>query len=178
MGLLMSWLPILVLATIVDRNPIAPEAICRQLNDLVDDVRSALLDPRLQVSYMTEIHRCRRDFAWTERLQDEDFFRGNFFTKFAGQGRLRWHYGVAHPILAGIETVFMAKDGRDWLRDEDRALTYMVDGPPDGQFEGLRSFDLRMLWQIMSSIVIVCGTAAGAFILSCESSPISHLSIG
>ena len=174
----MSWLPILVLATIVDRNPIVPEAIRRQLNSLVDDVRGALLDPRLQVSYMTETHRRKSDFAWTEQLQHEDFFRGNFFTKFAGQGRLRWHYGVAHPILAGIETSFMAKDGRDWLRDEDRALTSMVDGPHDGHFEGLRSFDLRMLWQIMSSIVIVCGTAAGAFILSCESSLTTHISMG
>lgn len=166
----MSWLPVLVLATIVDRNPIAPEAIRRRLNQFVDDVRIALLNPRLQTSYMTETNRRPRDFAWTNLLQDEDFFHANFFTVFAGQGRLRWHYGVAHSILAGIETTFVAKEGRNWLRDEDRALTYMVDGPWDGHFEGLRSFDFRMLWQIMSSISIVVGTAAGAFIVSCKKS--------
>jgi len=166
----MSWLPVLVLATIVDRNPIAPEAIRRRLNQFVDDVRVALLNPRLQTSYMTETHRRPRDFAWTKHLQDEDFFRANFFTVFAGQGRLRWHYGVAHSILAGIETTFVAKEGRNWLRDEDRALTYMVDGPRDGHFKGLRSFDFRMLWQIMSSVAIVMGTATGAFIVSCERS--------
>lgn len=48
---------------------------------------------------------------------------------FAGQGRLPWHYGVAHSILAGIETTFVAKEGRNWLRDENSALIYMVDGP-------------------------------------------------
>jgi len=166
----MSWLPVLVLATIVDRNPIAPEAIRRQLNQFVDDVRIALLNPRLQTSYMTETNRRPRDFAWTKHLQDKDFFHAKFFTVFAGQGRLRWHYGVAHSILAGIETTFVAKEGRNWLRDEDRALTYMVDGPRDGHFEGLRSFDCRMLWQIMSSISIVMGTTAGAFIVSCKRS--------
>lgn len=164
----MSWLPVQVLATIVDRNPIAPEAIRRRLNQVVDDVRIALFNPRLQTSYMTETNRRPRDFARTKHLQDEDFFHADFFTVFAGQGRLRWHYGVAHSILAGIETTFVAKEGRNWLRDEDRALTYMVDGPRDGHFKDLTSFDFRMLWQIMSSISIVMGTTAGAFIVSCK----------
>ena len=44
----------------------------------------------------------------------------------------------------------------------------MVDGPGDGHFAGLRSIDLRMIWQALSSIVIVAGTAFGAFILSCK----------
>ena len=62
----------------------------------------------------------------------------------------------------------MAKEGRNWLEDEDKALTYMVDGPNDGQFEGIRSFDFRMLWQILSSSTIVLGTIAGAFVVSCK----------
>ena len=44
----------------------------------------------------------------------------------------------------------------------------MVDGPGDGHFAGLRSIDLRMVWQLLSSILIVVGTAFGAFILSCK----------
>lgn len=171
LGLLMAWLPVLVLVTIVDRNPIAPQAIRRQLNQFVDDVRIALLNQNLRTTYVRETRRREEDFAWTEHLRNEDFFRGNFFTVFAGQGRLRWHYGVAHSILAGIETKFMAREGRDWLRHEDRALTHMVDGPEDGQVEGLSSFDFRMLWQIMSSIIIVLGTATGAFIVSCKRYP-------
>ena len=167
-GLLLSWLPVLVLVTIIDRNPVAPEVVRRQLNDLVDEVRVALLDPSLQNSYMIDTHRGPRDFTWTSQLSNDDFFQGSFFTCFAGQGRVRWHYGVAHSILAGIEKTFVARKGRDWLRDENKALTYMVDGPEEGEFEGLRHFDFRMVWQIMSSITIVAGTAAGAFILSCE----------
>lgn len=47
----------------------------------------------------------------------------------------------------------------------------MVDGPGDGQFAGLRSIDLRMIWQLLSSIIVVVGTAFGAFILSCATKP-------
>ena len=61
----MSWLPVLVLVTIVDRNPVAPEVIRQQLNDFVEDVRCALLSSRLRDSYMTETHRRKGDFAWT-----------------------------------------------------------------------------------------------------------------
>ena len=155
-GLLLSWLPVLVLVTIVDRNPVAPEVVRRQLNDLVGVVRIALLNPSLQHSYMSETNRDPMDFTWTNELMNDEFLDGNFFTQFAGQGRVRWHYGVAHSILAGIERTFMANEGRNWLRDENKALTYMVDGPKDGQFEGLRHFDFRMIWQIMSSIMVVC----------------------
>ena len=84
--------------------------------------------------------------------------------RFAGQGRVRWHYGVAHPILAGIEESFVSKYGRDWLRDAEWARTKLVKGPK--VLSGLRYFDFREIWQIMSSIVLVVGTVSGAFILS------------
>lgn len=122
LGLLLGWLPIMILVTIVDRNPTAIEAIRRKLNNLVDETRSALLDPELRDSYMADTRRTRRDFDWTECLRDEDFYYGDFFTHFSGQGRVRWHYGVAHSILAGIESSFMAAEGRNWLKDPDMAL--------------------------------------------------------
>ena len=132
LGLLLGWLPVMILVTIVDRNPTAIEAVRRKLNNLVDEVRKALLDPKLRDSYMTETRRSARDFAWTECLRDEDFFFGDFFTQFSGQGRVRWHYGVAHSILAGIESKFMAFEGRNWLKDPDMALvgcSYLSSAP-------------------------------------------------
>ena len=122
LGLLLAWLPVMILVTIVDRNPTAIEVVRRKLNSLVDDVRLALLDPDLRNSYMVDTRRSIRDFAWTECLRDEIFCYGDFFTHFSGQGRVRWHHGVAHSILAGIESRFMAAEGRNWLRDPDTAL--------------------------------------------------------
>ena len=97
-------------------------------------------------------------------LNDEAYFQNDFFTRFAGQGRIRWHYGVAHPIIAGIEDSFVADYGRDWLRNAEQARTKLVKGPL--RITGLNYFDLREFWQILSSIFIVCGSVSGAFIIS------------
>lgn len=169
LGFLLSWLPVLILTTVVDRNPVAAQSILIELNGLLDDVRSALLDPNLRDTYMRDTGRTREDFAWTNALSNEDYFRQDFFTQFAGQGRLRWHYGVAHSILAGIESAIVAESGRNWLRDAELARTVMVLGPE--RLVGLRWFDIRMIWQILCAILIVCGTVGGAFIISCKGTP-------
>ncbi|MCJ1469601.1 hypothetical protein MMC07_008236 [Pseudocyphellaria aurata] len=164
LGFLLSWLPILILTSIVDRNPVAANSILLELNCLLDDVRSALSDPELRTIYIRDTGGIQEDFAWINNVIDEEFFRQGFFTQFAGQGRVRWHYGVAHPILEGIERTFMAEDwGRNWLRNAS-ARTLMVKGPD--RPAGLRHFDFRMIWQIMSSVCLVYGTVGGAFILS------------
>lgn len=166
LGCLLSWLPILILTSIVDRNPVAAGSILMELNNLLDEVRSALLNPELRSTLIRGTGITQEDFAWTDALYNEGYFRQDFFTQFAGQGRVRWHYGVAHPILEGIERTVMAEWGRNWLRDPDRARTLMVRGP--NRPAGLRWFDFRMIWQIMSSVCLVCGTVGGAFILSCK----------
>ena len=71
---------------------------------------------------------------------------------------------VAHPILAGIETKFMAESGRNWLRHGNTARLAIV--VSSRNINGLKMFDPRMVWQITSSIFIVCGTVFGALILS------------
>ena len=167
-GLLVGWLPILILASTVDRNLVSADAIREKLNRLVDDVRLALLDPRTLRAYMGITRTTEEDFAWTSCLRTEVFSQGDFFKGFGGQGRTHWHYGVAHPILAGIETKFMADYGRDWLHHSYAARLAIVVGSRN--VNGLKMFDPRMVWQIASSIAIVCGSVGGAFVLSCKSS--------
>ncbi|KAI9881549.1 MAG: hypothetical protein M1830_000113 [Pleopsidium flavum] len=164
LGLLLGWLPVLLLSGIVDRNPVATDDIRLKLNRLLDAIRLALLNPDLRITYMRDTGRTPQDFAWTMHLSNEDYFREDFFTAFAGQGRVRWHYGVAHPILAGIENSFVAEYGRDWLRDAEEARNKLVLGPKT--ISGLRWFDPREIWQMISAIAVVTGTAGGAFILS------------
>lgn len=52
LGFLLSWLPVLILTSIVDRNPVAAQSILVELNRLLDDARSAILDPNLRATYM------------------------------------------------------------------------------------------------------------------------------
>ena len=162
----MGWLPIFILASTVDRNLVSADAVRERLNKLVNDVRLALLDSEIISDYMRLTSTGEEDFAWTQCLENEEVFGGDFFEDFAGQGRTHWHYGVAHPILCGIETKFMAKYGRDWLRHGSTARLAIVVGSRNDN--GLKMFDPRMIWQISGSIFIVCGSVSGAFILSCE----------
>lgn len=164
LGLVLSWLPILILSGIVDRNPVATDDIRIKLNKLLDAVRMALLNPEVRNTYMRDTGRTPQDFAWTQKLNNDEYFRDDFFTHFAGQGRVRWHYGVAHPILAGIETSFVADYGRDWLEDSEPARNNHVLGPK--VLHGLRWFDRREFWQTLSAIAVVAGSAGGAFVLS------------
>ena len=86
-------LPILILASTVDRNLVSADAIREKLNNLVNDVRNALLDPEVLTAYMRDTRTTETDFQWAKCLSDEALFGGDFFEGFAGQGRSHWHYG-------------------------------------------------------------------------------------
>lgn len=177
-------LPILILASTVDRNLVSADAIREKLNTLVDDVRLALLDPEVVAAYMRDTRTTPQDFEWTKCLRDDDKFGEDFFEGFAGQGRSHWHYGgqislckhcwyallmvstVAHPILAGIEAKFMADYGRSWLLHGHAARLAIV--VESRNVNGLKMFDPRMAWQITSSLILVIGTVGGSLIISCK----------
>ena len=94
------------------------------LNDLLVSVRKALLDQTSQETYARCIDRTPDHapgfFSWIQDLRAVREFE-HFFTEFAGQGRIRWHYGVAHPLLCSFEDSFMAERGRGWLDNANRA---------------------------------------------------------
>jgi hypothetical protein len=166
LGLLLAWLPVLILSSIVDRNPVASNDIRIKLNALIDRVRLSLMDDTVKQDYLRTI----TDVGHQTRMVEEVEKRSRacpdleeFFVKFAGQGRKRFHYGVAHPILTDIEQAYIAEKGRNWLADEKEARTILVLGDALG---GLDWLDPRELWQVLSAVVIVGGTILGAFCLS------------
>lgn len=164
-GLLLAWLPVLILCSIVDRNPAAADNTRLKLNKLLELVRTALLDPDLRKTLLKDLGSSPwPDFDWTRELSSDEYSGGDFFTRFAGQGRKRFHYGVAQPILAGSEATYIAEYGRNWLQNAELARTKLILG--EEQSPGLRSFDFRELWQVLSATILVVGTAAGAFIIS------------
>ncbi|KAL8756258.1 MAG: hypothetical protein Q9184_004563 [Pyrenodesmia sp. 2 TL-2023] len=166
LGLLLAWLPCFLIATIVDRNPVGADRILRKLNEFLDDTRVALLDSDARRSLLVNSERNEVELTFTSALEVDDFYHDGFFTRFAGQGRTRWHYGVAHPILAAMEGDHVAASGRGWLRYNKAARAAIIWGPVKDQ--GLIWFDPRMAWQISSSLIVVGSTVFGAFILSCK----------
>ena len=137
LGLLMSWLPVLMAATIVDRNPMDAHYVRAKLNKYFDGIgvveRPNILSEARQLEVLGE---------------------------FAGQGRVRWHYGVAHPFLRTLET--MPGMGRGWSKmyeSTDQLSTTRT------YFDRLR-FDLNELWQMTASFLMVCSCSLGAFFIS------------
>ncbi|OAL45334.1 hypothetical protein IQ07DRAFT_684268 [Pyrenochaeta sp. DS3sAY3a] len=167
LGCLLAWFPVLIMGSIVDRNPIAAEAIRKKLNALVDHVRHALRDPVHRAAFVNSFAD-QPEFdtlkVWVDDVAGKGEHMYDFFTTFAGQARVRWHYGAAHPILSDIENCYIASKGRNWLANEKEARANLVLGPVND--EGLVWFDVREFWQVASAIIIVGASCGGAFILS------------
>lgn len=83
----------------MDRNLVSADSVREKLNDLIKDVRNALLDPEVLATYMTVTRTTHEDFVWAECLGDKELFGGDFFESFAGQGRTHWHYGGTNLLL-------------------------------------------------------------------------------
>lgn len=171
-GLMLAWFPVVILCSVVDRTPWATDEIRVRLNNLLDDVRAALLDTDLRESYMRTEKRTQADLHWVESLRSHSFMgTSGFFTGFAGQGRLKFHYGIANPILTGIEEAYVAQKGRAWLganpAEVQQARTSLVLGPQQGTaLEGLNYWDPRGIWEVICAIGVVGGPVVGAFVIS------------
>jgi hypothetical protein len=167
LGLLLGWLPILILCSIVDRNPAAADDVRDQINALIDTVCLSLQDEAIVNEFIESFctqPEAREMKKNVYKVRDSaQYLQHNFLKAFAGQGRVRWHYGAAHPILSDIENCYIAEHGRDWLHNEEEARTKLVMGSVG---RGLFWFDFRELWQIFASVVIVTGTSMGAFAIS------------
>ncbi|CAN9191536.1 unnamed protein product [Alternaria sp. RS040] len=167
LGCLLAWFPVLIMGSIVDRNPIAAEAIRKKLSTLVDHVRHALRDKQHRDEFI-KTFRDQSDYhelkCRIESVADKGEYMEEFFVDFAGQARIRWHYGAAHAILSDIEDCYIERKGRNWLANEREARASLVLGPVNE--EGLVWFDVREFWQVLSAIIIVAGSCGGAFILS------------
>lgn len=187
LGLLLAWFPVLIVSGIVDRNPVLTDNTRKKVNKLLSDVQEALqregvrekfcanheVDPAalnwvFPSSQGTPPAKTAEDVNSLSSLdlesQNPACLSLNFFTEiFAGQGRVRWHYGVAHPILAGIESSIIGKKHRDWL-SIPKIENLLIRGPESDK--GLWEFDAREFWEIISSLVIVAGTISGAFVIS------------
>jgi hypothetical protein len=172
MGLMLAWFPAIILCGIVDLSPGASDDVRVKLNHLLDTVRTALLDENLCKTYIGQSRQVVDDLAWTGVLREHRFLGDSgFFTGFAGQGRVRWHRGVAHSVLTGIEDAYVAHKGRGWLGnspDEIRqAINAVLLGPNQGHnLQGLKYFDPRELIAVCLALTIVTESIVGSFIIS------------
>ncbi|KAF3049055.1 hypothetical protein E8E11_009568 [Didymella keratinophila] len=146
----------------------AAEAIRIKINTLVDHVRHALTDEKNCNDFISSFgpqpnQNLENKIKSLAKISTGHKMK-HFFEDFAGQGRVRWHYGAAHAILSDIENCYIAGRGRNWLANEAEARASLVTGPSND--EGLVWFDVREFWQVSSAVIIVAASCGGAFILS------------
>lgn len=141
MGLFISWLPILILCSILDRNPVASDDIQRKLNKLVDLVCDSLLDEGIRIAYIAscgDMPQAQQMAWWVGKIADKArVIKGEYFCGFAGQARTRFHYGAAYAVLCDVERSFLAERGRDWLQNPRKARAALVLGRVDRGFTWL-----------------------------------------
>ncbi|KAJ9623081.1 hypothetical protein H2203_006013 [Taxawa tesnikishii (nom. ined.)] len=150
LGCLLSWMPVLILCSIVDRNPVAADDIRNKLNLLVDSVRQSLMDDGIRQHFVESFQgnpQADKMEIWVSKIKDQCGHMSDFLKNSLGKAA----------------STYIASKGRNWLYNEDEARTHLVLGVDNG---GLGWFDYRELWQIASAVAIVGGTCGGAFILS------------
>lgn len=168
LGLLLAWIPVLILCSAIDRDFISGEEVRLRLNTLINLVIDALNDVEIREEYLAGIQDlpvAAKMSDWLESIAKQINVTDmrDFFVEYAGQGRVRYHYGAAHPILCDIERTYIVARGRAWLTNEREARYNLVLGKIGGN---LIWFDWNELWQIAFGIMIVTGTVFGAFTLS------------
>lgn len=155
----MSWIPVLILCSIVDRNSNSTEILRLKINRFVNHIQKSMVDnPEL-------IANIASDIGSTSELlnelgdQSKASFFSNLFCEFAGQGRTRWHFGVGYSIISGLER-YAAQYGREWYQDNigTRRALLCVSSP-----QGILSFDKHCMLQVLFAMLFVMGTIAGAF---------------
>lgn len=170
MGFSLCWIVPLVIGAVVDRNPTAHKDLLSKFNKLVANAHVALQDAGniekvLQQRGEKGLENARDLLCETAGLD----IRGGFFIEFAGQGRIGWHRGVMYPILAGIESGFVASYGRGWLDQQPKANKACLTPASD---HGFSIFEPDIVSHLAAAFRIVYGTLCAAFLISFFTPPI------
>lgn len=103
MGFAVSWITPLVVGALVDRNAIATKDLRSNLNWIFAGALEAIRLLHGQYNKIVEVDNLPKGSNLRIDAKLLGSLPEDIFTEFAGQGRLRWHRGVAHGILTGIE---------------------------------------------------------------------------
>lgn len=169
MGFAVSWITPLVIGAVVDRNAIATKDLRSNLNQMFAQARKELRALHGQYDQIVEVDGLLKgsDLHISDKLLD--CLPENLFAEFAGQGRLRWHRGVAHATLTSIEKSYAAEHCRGWLEHGALAKAAMLLPYSD---KGFNLSDHRLLVQVLAAFVIIYGNLGAGFLVSYFTPPI------
>jgi hypothetical protein len=163
MGFAVGLITPLVVGALIDRKTITAPDLCFQFNQFFSQARDLLVsmesayEPIIAIDDLPKNAELVKDSKLLDALPDD------LFEEFAGQGRLRWYRGVAHPILAGIERSYAAEADRGWLEHSKVAKAALV---LSHTRKGFNVVDGRLLWQVTGAFLLIYGNLAAGFWIS------------
>ena len=167
LGLLMSWLPVLISCTLVDRNPTNTQGSQQILHDFLMHA-FMMRDRQLRLSDSANGERSPLLLDNLDTQQQQQQPPPRLLLSFCGQAREKWHYGVAHSILGRLERQLELKDRGfiDKYERGDFADEFAESASPDKEEEELWHFDIIEMWHMVYAILIVALGAIGAIVIS------------
>jgi hypothetical protein len=169
MGFAVSWITPLVIGAVIDRNAIATRDLRSNLNQMFALAREALRSLNGEYSHLIDIDGLPKSADLRIDNQLLDWLPEHTFAEFAGQGRLRWHRGVAHPILARIEKSYAAEHERGWFEQKGPAKAAMLLPHAD---DGFNVMDRHLLLRIVAAFAIIYGNLGAGFLISYYTPPV------
>lgn len=169
MGFAVSWITPLVVGALVDRNAIATKDLRSNLNWIFAGALEGIRLLQGQYNKIVEVDNLPKGSNLRVDAKLLGSMPEDIFTEFAGQGRLRWHRGVAHAILTGIEKSCASEHGRGWLEDGELARVAML--IPHGD-KGFNVVDRRLLQQAIAAFMIIYGNLGAGFLISYFTPPV------
>lgn len=169
MGFAVSWITPLVVDALVDRNAIATRDLRSNLNRIFAGALEAARSLHGHYNKIVEIDHLPKGSELHIDTKLLDSLPEDIFAEFAGQGRLRWHRGVAHAIRTGIEKSYAAEHGRGWLEDGELARAAIM--IPHGD-NGFNVVDSRLLQQAIAAFMIIYGNLGTGFLISYFTPPV------
>ena len=160
LSFLLTWFPILVLLTVVDRSSAGEIEIVDPINEIISICRSYLSQPEFRCALAQSCGKAASKFEFSPSFLSSEV---SYFQLFAGQGRQRWFYGTVHQIIDESETEYIAEAGRGWLLSETKSTSALLSPQP-----GTRRthFDLEALAEFITALVIVFGCIISATLIS------------
>ncbi|GAB7334896.1 hypothetical protein MBLNU13_g06787t2 [Cladosporium sp. NU13] len=169
MGFAVSWITPLVIGALVDRNAIATKDLRSNLNWIFAGALEALRSLHGEYSKVFNVDGLPKGshIHFDDKLLE--LLPENLLAEFAGQGRLRWHRGVAHAILTGLEKSYAAEHGRGWLDNGELARAAVL--IPYGD-KGFDVMDGRLFLQAIAAFGIIYGNLGAGFLISYFTPPV------
>ncbi|KAI8715224.1 hypothetical protein NCS52_01029700 [Fusarium sp. LHS14.1] len=158
LGLLYCWLPLLVIFTIIDRNPVSADRSAALMSRWLFNVDAVLASARAAGANLTDMPAP----VWWSRSVDQDDDLGEFrIQEFIGQGRKIKYCGLADAVIRAQNAHTLRRDLDQYRLCAQTVLTHLDSRPIQWWLTALASLFLVVFEIMMAFLIAYCTPTFG-----------------